>query len=71
MIAFTPERKAKFDSLLKKYEIKASAILPTLYLAQEQWGYLTEEAMDYVAGLLDLCPRHVREIGRASCRERV
>ena len=62
MTAFTPERKAKFDSLLSKYEIKASAILPTLYLAQEQWGHLTEEAMDYVATLLDLSPRHVREV---------
>jgi len=59
---FTPEREKQVEVLLGRYEIKASALLPVLRLAQEQIGYLTPEAMDYVAGLLDLCPRHVREV---------
>lgn len=59
---FTPEREKKLQDLLTKYEIKASALLPVLRLAQEQWGYLNSEIMDYVAGLLDLSPRHVQEV---------
>jgi NADH-quinone oxidoreductase E subunit len=59
---FSPDREKKVEQLLSRYEIKASALLPVLRLAQEQCGYLTPEAMDYVAGLLDLCPRHVREV---------
>lgn len=59
---FTPEREKQLQELLTKYEIKASALLPVLRLAQEQWGYLTSEIMDYVAGLLDLSPRHVQEV---------
>jgi len=61
-IKFTPERQKNLESLLSRYEIKASALLPVLRMAQEQWGFLKPEVMDYVASLLDLCPRHVREV---------
>ncbi|MFM8270603.1 MAG: NADH-quinone oxidoreductase subunit NuoE [Pseudomonadota bacterium] len=61
-LKFTPDRQTKLETLFSRYEIKASALLPVLRMAQEQWGYLTPEIMDYVAGLLDLCPRHVREV---------
>ncbi|MFM8316596.1 MAG: NADH-quinone oxidoreductase subunit NuoE [Deltaproteobacteria bacterium] len=60
-ITFTPENQARFEKILSKYETKASALLPTLWLAQEQFGYLTNEAMDYVAQLLDMAPAHVYE----------
>jgi len=58
-VEFSPERRARFDALVAKYERKQSALLPTLYLAQEQWGYLTPEAMDYVGELLEIPPAHV------------
>ena len=58
---FAPERKARFDRIVKKYEIKASALLPVLYLAQEEFGHLSPPVMDYVASLLDLPPSHVYE----------
>lgn len=61
-IQFSPEKLERVQNLVSHYEIKASALLPVLRMAQEEWGYLTPEAMDYVAGLLDLCPRHVREV---------
>jgi len=61
-LKFTAERKQQFDELLTHYETKASALLPVLRIAQEQWGYLKPEVMDYVANLLELCPRHVREV---------
>jgi len=60
-IRFTPERLSSFHATVEKYEMRNSALLPTLYLAQEQWGYLSAPVMDYVAKLLDIPPRDVYE----------
>jgi NADH-quinone oxidoreductase subunit F len=58
---FTPERKARFDEVLKRYPVKRSAILPALFLAQDQVGYLSTEAIEYVASLLELTPAQVHD----------
>jgi NADH-quinone oxidoreductase subunit F len=58
---FTPENQAKFDEALKRYPVKRSAILPALHLAQQQVGWLTSEAIEYVASLLDLTPAQVHD----------
>lgn len=60
-LEFTPERMKEFQALVAKYEVPASALLPTLYLAQEQFGYLSTEAMDYVGKLLGIPPVQVYE----------
>lgn len=60
-VSFTPENKDRFEKIVAKYETKASALLPTLWLAQEQFGFLTNAVMDYVAGLLGMAPAHVYE----------
>jgi NADH-quinone oxidoreductase subunit E len=39
---------------------QASAVLRLLYLAQAAYGHITDEAVDEVAGLLDMDPTHVR-----------
>jgi NADH-quinone oxidoreductase E subunit len=53
---FSPENETKFADLLTKYPTKQAAVLPALWLAQEQHGYLTVEAMEYVAKRLGLAP---------------
>jgi NADH-quinone oxidoreductase subunit F len=58
---FTPENQAKFEAALKRYPVKRSAILPALHLAQAQEGWLTTEAIEYVASLLDLTPAQVHD----------
>jgi NADH-quinone oxidoreductase subunit F len=58
---FTPENKRKFDEILERYPVKRSALLPALFLAQEQFGYLSQEAMEYLARLLDLTPAQVHD----------
>ena len=62
--AFTPERRAKLDELLTKYppEQKRSAVLAALYLAQEQQGFVTANAMRHIAPLLDLTPAEVEDV---------
>lgn len=36
--------------------------MPTLWLAQEEFGYLSLEVMEYVAGLLELSPAFVASV---------
>ena len=49
--AYTPENQAKFNELVTHYppEQRKSAIIYALYLAQGQQGYLTGNAMRFVA----------------------
>jgi NADH-quinone oxidoreductase subunit E len=39
----------RIDALLTKYPRRASALLPALYAVQEEHGWVSEDAMDYVA----------------------
>lgn len=60
-IEFTEHNMERFKNIVQKYEIKNSALLPTMYLAQEQFGYLSNEVLLYVAKILDLPAREVFE----------
>ncbi|MEJ2149969.1 MAG: NADH-quinone oxidoreductase subunit NuoE [Chloroflexota bacterium] len=55
-------RKADVEHHLAKYPDKRSAIMPLLFIAQEEYGHITDEAMQEVADLLDLDITHVRGI---------
>ena len=57
----TPENRAKFDEIVSRYPVKRSALLPVLTLVQDQEGWLSWEALEYVAGLLDLTPAQVHD----------
>jgi NADH-quinone oxidoreductase subunit E len=39
---------------LAKYPDKRSAVMPLLYIAQEEYGHLTPEAVDEVAAILEM-----------------
>jgi len=51
-VAFTDKARQEFEWLLTRYPNKEAAILPTLHLAQRDFGYVSDEAIGYVAGLL-------------------
>jgi NADH-quinone oxidoreductase subunit E len=53
---------AEIDSLLARYAQKRSAVLPLLFIAQDNYGYLTEEAIYEVATILDLPATDVFEV---------
>jgi NADH-quinone oxidoreductase E subunit len=61
-VEFSPAAKAKFEQALTRYPIKRAAIMPTLWLAQEEFGWLSEEALAYVAELLELSPAFVASV---------
>ncbi len=58
-VEFPEEAKKRFDHILTRYPTKEAALLPTLHLVQELWGYISPEAVHYVSGLLDLSPATV------------
>lgn len=47
------------DGLLARYPQKKSAILALMHLAQEEYGYMSQEAMDDVAEVVGVDPTHV------------
>jgi NADH-quinone oxidoreductase subunit E len=49
---FSSETYKKFEETVARYPKKEAAILPVLYLAQEEFGYLGQEAIEYVAQLM-------------------
>ena len=63
-VAFTTERLAKAKEIIARYPEgkQKSALLPLLHLAQEQYGWVSPEVMDYVAGLLNILPIEVYEV---------
>jgi NADH-quinone oxidoreductase subunit E len=54
--AFTPENLKWAEAQMKKFPEgrQASAIIPLLWRAQEQEGWLTRPAIEYVANMLDM-----------------
>jgi NADH-quinone oxidoreductase E subunit len=59
---YSPENKKRFDEVLLRYPVKRAAMLPALWLVQQQVGWISPEAMEYVAGLLELAPARVYEV---------
>jgi len=49
----------EIQNILARFPEKKSAVLPLMYLAQEEHGYMSKEAMAEVAEILDLDPTHV------------
>jgi NADH-quinone oxidoreductase subunit E len=67
MPRFTSENTAVADDIIARYPRPRSALIPLLHLAQEQDGYLTDEAMEHIAELVDVTPAEV--LGTASFYE--
>jgi len=56
---FPPEALRRIDRILSRYPTKQAALLPVLWVAQETWGWISREAAEEVARILDLPPAHV------------
>jgi NADH-quinone oxidoreductase subunit E len=58
----TPEREAQIDELLTRYPVRRSAVIPVLWLVQEEYGWISLDSMKYVAQRLNITPEQVREV---------
>ena len=56
---FPPEAMARIEKILTRYPTKQAALLPVLWVAQETWGWISEESSEEVARLLGLPASHV------------
>jgi NADH-quinone oxidoreductase E subunit len=61
---YTVENRARFDEIVTRYPVdrRRSAVLPALYLAQNQQGYVTANAIRHVAELLGITPADVEDV---------
>jgi len=62
--AYTAERRARLEEICGCYppDRRKSAILAALYLAQDQQGYLTRNAMRHVAEAIGCTPAEVEDV---------
>jgi NADH-quinone oxidoreductase E subunit len=61
---YTAENRARFEEIVKRYpaDRRRSAVLPALYLAQYQQGYITANAIRHVAELLGITRADVEDV---------
>lgn len=57
-----PETLSKIDEVITHYPVKRSATLPLLHLVQEDQGYVSSEAVEWIAARLELQPINVLEV---------
>ena len=58
---FLEKYKDEIADILSRYPVKRSALIPLLYLAQQDEGHVTEAAMKEIAQILTLTPPQVYE----------
>jgi NADH-quinone oxidoreductase E subunit len=59
---FVGERRRDLDELLTRYPTKMAALLPALWMVQEDRGWVSDEAMAEVARELELTPAYVKGV---------
>ena len=55
----TEQNLKKIEEIKKRYPTAKAALLPTLWIAQDQYGWISQETMKEVASLLNLPYGHV------------
>jgi len=53
-VAFSESALAEYEEILTHYPRKRAALMPVLWLAQREFGYVGENVQAYVAELMDL-----------------
>jgi NADH-quinone oxidoreductase subunit E len=56
---FTQENIERINKEIAKYPVKKSAVMASLYIAQEQNGYISNEVILEIAALLEMTPEDV------------
>jgi NADH-quinone oxidoreductase E subunit len=59
---FVNARRKELDELLTRYPTRMAALLPALWIVQDERGWVSEPAMAEVAALLGLTPAYVKGV---------
>src|SRR4029077_2777061 len=62
MMKFSDEFETRFAEMVHHYPTKRSALVPTLLYAQDEVGYLSDEAIAEIATRLELSFLEVRNV---------
>ena len=59
-----PSKKAeeRIELLKARYPSAQSAVMPALYIAQEEFGHINEDAVQWVSDKVGMAPVHVMEV---------
>ena len=60
--AFSERAMQEFERIRSRYPDREAAILPALYLWQQEFGNISAEGIVYVAGLLGLSPARIEGV---------
>jgi NADH-quinone oxidoreductase E subunit len=58
-IKFTQDNLNRIEELRRRYPTSKALTLPVLWIAQDQFGYISTEVMKYIAGIIDVPYRHI------------
>jgi NADH-quinone oxidoreductase subunit E len=61
-VAFSEENLKEFNRLLTRYPDREAVILPALHLVQQQYGNVSNEGIEYVAGLLGVSAARIEGV---------
>jgi NADH-quinone oxidoreductase subunit E len=59
---FSEANETKLNEIISHYPVKRSAVLPALYIAQEEHGYVTDDDVRYIADRLGMRVNEVEEV---------
>ncbi|MFA0733543.1 MAG: hypothetical protein OGMRLDGQ_000043 [Candidatus Fervidibacter sp.] len=62
MAFFTDERRKEAEQIIAQYPQRKAAIMPLLWMVQEQFGYIPHEVVPEIAELTGTTPVHVEAI---------
>ncbi len=61
-VGFSPTALDEYRALLGRYPTRQAALLPTLWIAQREFGWISPAVEEYLAGLMELPPSHVHAV---------
>ena len=61
-VEFSAAARQEFEEYLRRYPTKRAAIMPTLWLAQREFRYLSRDVLAYIASLIDESPAFVASV---------
>ena len=62
MIQFSEEAMREYQKILSRYPEKRAAVIPVLALAQQEFGWISDEVAEYVGGLMDYPPADMKSV---------
>jgi NADH-quinone oxidoreductase subunit E len=62
MTVFSPRLSERFETLMAKYPVKRSALIPMLLYAQDEIGYLSDAVISEVAARIGITELDVRNV---------